>query len=43
MDYPYWLKKIEVKQLLSKNDFNLRTMPELAPKSFSQLSKETQE
>lgn len=40
MDCPQWLKKLEIKQLVSKNMFTKRTMPELAPKSFNQLSKE---
>lgn len=40
MDCPQWLKKIEVKQLVSKSAFTKRTMPDLAPKSFNQLSKE---
>ena len=40
MDCPQWLKKIEVKQLVSKSVFTKRTMPDLAPKSFNQLSKE---
>lgn len=40
MDCPQWLKKLEVKQLVSKSVFTKRTMPDLAPKSFNQLSKE---
>lgn len=40
MDCPQWLKKFEVKQLVSKSAFTKRTMPDLAPKSFNQLSKE---
>jgi L-lactate dehydrogenase complex protein LldF len=40
MDCPQWLKKFEVKQMVSKSAFTKRTMPELAPKSFNQLSKE---
>ena len=41
LDLPIWLKKFEIKQLVSKNDFVLRQMPELAPKSFSQIYKES--
>lgn len=41
MDCPQWLKKLEVKQLVNKNAFTKRTMPELAPKSFNQLSKDS--
>lgn len=40
MDCPQWLKRIEVKQLVSKSAFTKRTMPDLALKSFNQLSKE---
>ena len=40
MDCPQWLKKMEVKQLVNKNCFTKRTMPELAPKSFNQMTKE---
>ena len=40
MDCPQWLKKMEVKQLVNKNCFTKRMMPELAPKSFNQMSKE---
>lgn len=40
MDCPQWLKKFEYKQLVDKKNFTLRKMPELAPKSFSQLSKQ---
>ncbi len=40
MDCPQWLKKLEIKQMISKSAFTKRTMPELAPKSFNQLSKE---
>lgn len=40
MDCPQWLKKLEIKQMVSKSAFTKRTMPELAPKSFNQLSKE---
>lgn len=40
MDCPQWLKKLEVKQLVSKSAFTKRIMPNLAPKSFNQLSKE---
>ena len=42
MDCPQWIKKMEIKQLLSKNNFTRRTMPELAPKSFNQLTKKTE-
>lgn len=38
MDCPQWLKKIEIKQLVSKDAFTKRVMPDLAPKSFNQLS-----
>lgn len=38
MDCPQWLKKLEVKQLVNKNAFTKRIMPEMAPKSFNQLS-----
>ena len=40
MDCAQWLKRLEIKQLVNKNAFTKRTMPELAPKSFGQLSKE---
>lgn len=40
MDCPQWLKKMEYKQLVNKNNFSKRTMPELAPKSFNQMTKE---
>jgi hypothetical protein len=40
MDCPQWLKKLEIKQLVSKSAFTKRSMPELAPKSFNQLSKD---
>jgi L-lactate dehydrogenase complex protein LldF len=40
MDCPQWLKKLEIKQMVSNSAFTKRTMPELAPKSFNQLSKE---
>ncbi|MBR3699861.1 MAG: lactate utilization protein [Bacteroidales bacterium] len=39
MDCPQWLKKVEVKQLVNKNNFTKRMMPELASKSFNQMSK----
>ena len=39
LDCPQWLKKMELKQLLGKNAFTKRTMPELAPKSFNQMTK----
>ena len=38
MDCPQWLKKMEIKQLVNKNVFTKRTMPELAPKSFNQMT-----
>ena len=38
MDCPQWLKKLEYKQLVSRSAFTKRTMPEMAPKSFNQLS-----
>ena len=40
MDCAQWLKRLEIKQLVNKNAFTKRKMPELAPKSFSQMSKE---
>jgi L-lactate dehydrogenase complex protein LldF len=40
MDCAQWLKRLEIKQLVNKNAFTLRKMPEMAPKSFSQMSKE---
>lgn len=40
MDCPQWLKKFEYKQLLGKNNGNKRVLPELAPKSFNQMTKE---
>ena len=42
MDCPQWLKKLEVKQLVSKSNFTMREMPEMAPKSFNQMAKETE-
>ena len=39
MDCPQWLKRWEIKQLLSKSMFTKRVMPELAPKSFNQMTK----
>ena len=42
MDCPQWLKKLEIKQLVNKNAFTRRTMPEMAPKSFNQMTKETE-
>ncbi len=39
MDCAQWLKRLEIKQLVNKNAFTKRKMPELAPKSFSQMSK----
>lgn len=41
MDCPQWLKKLEIKQMVNKNAFTKRVMPELAPKSFNQLSKDS--
>lgn len=38
MDCPQWFKKMEYKQLIGKNNTK-RVMPELAPKSFNQLTK----
>lgn len=40
MDCAQWLKRLEIKQLVNKNAFTKRKMPELAPKSFSQMSKD---
>ena len=40
MDCAQWLKRLEIKQLVNKNAFTKRVMPELAPRSFSQMSKE---
>ena len=42
MDCPQWLKKIEIKQMVTKANFTLREMPEMAPKSFNQTAKETE-
>lgn len=39
MDCPQWIKKMEFKQLVSKNNFTKRVLPELAPKSFNQMTK----
>lgn len=39
MDYPQWLKKMEYKQLVGKNTSGRRVLPELAPKSFNQQTK----
>lgn len=39
MDCAQWLKKLELKQLVSKNAFTKRSMPEFAPKSFNQQTK----
>lgn len=39
MDCPQWLKRLEIKQLLGKGSFTKRVMPELAPKSFNQMTK----
>lgn len=41
MDCPQWFKKMEYKQLVTKNTTK-RVLPELAPKSFNQLSKKTE-
>ena len=38
MDCPQWLKKLEYKQLVNRSAFTKRTLPEMAPKSFNQLS-----
>ena len=38
MDCPQWFKKMEYKQLVGKNNTK-RVLPELAPKSFNQLTK----
>ena len=40
MDCAQWLKRLEIKQLVNKNAFTKRKMPELAPKSFSQMIKD---
>ena len=40
MDCAQWIKRFEIKQLVNKNAFTKRKMPELAPKSFSQMSKD---
>lgn len=40
MDCPQWIKRMEYKQLVGKNNSAKRTIPDLAPKSFNQLSKE---
>ena len=40
LDCPQWVKRMEIKQLISKSIFSKRTMPELAPKSFNQMTKE---
>lgn len=42
MDCPQWLKKLEIKQLVSKSNFTMREMPEMASKSFNQMAKETE-
>ena len=42
MDCAQWLKKMEIKQLVSKNAFTKRSMPELAPKSFNQITKSSE-
>lgn len=40
LDCPQWLKRFEYKQLVDKKNFTMRKMPELSPKSFSQMSKQ---
>lgn len=40
MDCPQWLKKLEYKQLIGKNATERNYFPELAPKSFNQMTKE---
>lgn len=40
MDCPQWLKKLEFKQLVGKKAMDYSFFPELAPKSFNQISKE---
>lgn len=42
MDCPQWLKKLEIKQLVSKGAFTKRNMPEIAPRSFNQMTKKTE-
>lgn len=37
MDCPQWLKKLEIKQMLSKSSFTKRIAPQWASKSFNQL------
>lgn len=39
MDCPQWLKKLEYKQVTNRCAFTKRTVPELAPKSFNQQTK----
>lgn len=39
MDCAQWIKKLEIKQLVGKNVFTKRQMPDLAPKSFNQMTK----
>lgn len=41
LDSPVFMKKIELKRLLGPNWGERRTMPEFAPKSFSQIWKES--
>ena len=38
MDCPQWIKKMEYKQLVVRSWFTKRTLPEIAPKSFNQLT-----
>lgn len=40
MDCALWIKRLEIKQLVNKNAFTKRVMPEIASKSFSQMSKD---
>ena len=40
MDCPQWIKKMEFKQLVMKNNYTKRVIPELAPKSFNQMTKD---
>lgn len=42
MDCPLWLKKLEYKQLVNRSAFTKRTMPEIAQKSFNQMTKKTE-
>ena len=40
MDAPLWVKRLEMKKLFAPVWGEKRTMPELAPKSFSQMWRE---